>query len=265
MYAGDHPPHVDAALESVFRQTYEPAELVVVKDGPLDGALDRVIETWADEYPTVVTVLALEENRGLGTALQVGLEYCSYDLVARMDADDVAVPERLEKQVEFMLENPTVDVVGGYVAEFETNPERTNRVRTVPSSPHSVARQAPYKCPINHPTVMFRKRSVLAGGGYSEMRSMQDYELWMRLLDQGYTLANLPEVLVNARAGRGLIRRRGGLEYAKTEFDLQRTFRRRGYIGVPTFLVNVLSRIPLRLLPKRIRAAIYSRFLRDET
>ena len=265
VYGNDDPDHVDAALESIFDQTLEPAELVVVKDGPVDAPLDRTIERWADEYPTVVTVVTLEENCGLGTALQIGLEYCSYELVARMDADDIAVPERLEMQVEFLRENPDVDVLGGYVAEFDHDPECPNGVRTVPCGSSSIARCAPYKCPLNHPTVMFRKSSILDAGSYSSRRCMQDYELWMRLLDRGYTIANLPEVLVNARAGEEFYTRRGGLEYAKTEARLQWQFRRRRYIGTPTFLVNLLFRLPIRLAPKRLRGAVYSRVLRDSS
>lgn len=262
VYAGDEPADVDTALESVFWQTHQPTEVVLVQDGPVGEELTAVIEDWTQEYPEIIRTVELAENQGLGRALQAGIKHCSCELVARMDADDISVPSRLEKQVAFMNAHPDVDVVGGHIAEFSDDPEQIDAVRTVPTDPETAAESAPYRCPLNHPTVMYRKSTILAAGGYGDRRSMQDHELWIRLLDHGYTLTNLDDVLVKARAGADLYDRRGGIDYAKTEFLLYYEFLQSGYISLRTFLINVLSRIPVRLAPRPVRGFIYNNLLR---
>lgn len=262
VYSGDKPGHVDTAIESIFWQTQQPAELVIVQDGPIRGELAEVLTTWQQKLPETVNIVVLDENQGLGRALQVGLEHCSYELVARMDADDISVPTRLEKQVAFMTENPNVDVLGGYIAEFSDDPDQIDSIRSVPTDSEEAAERAAYRCPLNHPTVMYRKSAILAAGGYGDRRSMQDHELWIRLLNHGYTITNLPEVLVKARAGAELYDRRGGFDYAKTEFLLYYEFLQSGYITFLAFMVNILYRIPVRLAPKPVRGFIYNNLLR---
>ncbi|MFU8867004.1 glycosyltransferase [Natronococcus sp.] len=262
LYAGDQPEHVDTAFESIFWQTRQPDEVVVVTDGPIGTTLTETVEEWERKHPEIITIVSLSENQGLGRALQAGLQKCSYELVARMDADDIAVPERFEKQVDFMTSNPDIDVLGGYIAEFADDPSEIETVRSVPTDPAEIATHASYRNPLNHPTVMFRKSTVLAVGGYDDWKSMQDYELWMRLLNSGYTLANIPDVLVKARAGAGLYDRRGGLGYAMTEYHIQHRFLKNGHIRPARFVLNLILRIPIRIAPKFVRKFVYTTLLR---
>ena len=195
-YAGDEPDGLRRALDSVFEQTVEPDEVLVVEDGPLTAELESVLDEAGVEHPDQLVRTSLSSNRGLGAALSHGVEACSHDLIARMDADDVAVPGRFERQLEYLAENPEVDVLGGYIGEFSEDPERIETVREVPTTPTEVRSSARFRCPLNHPTVMFRRSAVLDAGNYRPLRSMQDYDLWMRMIASGYTLANVSRVLV---------------------------------------------------------------------
>jgi hypothetical protein len=180
-----------------------------------------------------------------------------------MDADDVAVNDRFEQQLEYLSSNPGVDVVGGYIGEFRNEPEKIDQIRKVPLEAAEVKPYSRFRCPTNHPTVMFRRESVLDAGNYQSLRSQQDYELWMRMLSQGYSIENIPEVLVRCRAGDSLYDRRGGLEYAQLEYSLQRKFLSMGAITYFDFFRNILLRIPVRLVPDRVRGFLYETFLRD--
>ncbi|RQG93827.1 glycosyltransferase [Natrarchaeobius chitinivorans] len=263
VYHDETADHVRVALESVFDQTTPPDEVLIVEDGPLSPDLEALISTFETRYPETVRTISLPTNRGLGVALRTGVEACSNELIARMDADDVAVETRFQDQLAYLSDNPEVDVLGGYVMEFDSNPNESGRVRDVPSDAEQVRSVARFRCPVNHPTVMFRREAVLEVGNYRSFRSMQDYELWMRMLSEGYTIENLPTVLVKCRTGNDLFDRRGGLGYARTEFRIQREFLERGSVSPLVFLLNVAIRTPLRLTPNAVRKRVYQAFLRS--
>ncbi|MGQ3330845.1 glycosyltransferase [Halorubrum sp. FL23] len=262
-YAGDDAPELGRALESIFDQTVQPAEVVIVADGPLTDELEDVLADLEEKYPETLRQVSLSSNQGLGAALRRGVQECSHEWVARMDSDDIAIEDRFERQLGYINQHPETDVVGGYIGEFSTDPDRIETVREVPTTSKAIRSSARFRCPLNHPTVMFRRSAVLDVGNYRPLRSMQDYDLWMRLLADGYTIANVPAVLVTCAAGEDLFARRGGFEYARIEVRLQYEFLRLGVISLPVFLLNVCARIPLRLVPNRLRGFVYKRFLRD--
>ncbi|WP_084568966.1 glycosyltransferase [Halostagnicola larsenii] len=263
VYENDDPEHLDEALRSIVEQSVEPEEIVLVADGPLPSEIEQTIEKFTSAHPNVFTLIQLDSNQGLGIALQTGLKKCSHDLVARMDADDISEPHRFETQVSYLLSNPNIDVVGSNVGEFYDNPDNIKNVRKVPSSAAEVRSMAQFRSPTNHPSVMFRRSSVLEAGNYRSYRSMQDYELWVRMLSQGYTIENIPEVLVKCRASNDLYERRGGVKYSLLELEIQREFLRMDAISRVTFLRNIAVRVPVRLLPNSLRSLIYRTFLRD--
>ena len=262
-YEGDDPDDLARAIRSVIDQTVQPDEVLVVADGPLTTELDGVLSDLRDEYPDRLQLTSLSENQGLGAALNHGVKACAHEWIARMDSDDVAVGDRFERQIEYISTNPETDLVGGYIGEFPEDPSAIETIREVPTTPEEVRSVARFRCPLNHPTVMFRRSTVLAVGNYRPLRSMQDYDLWMRMIAAGYTLANIPVVLVKCEAGEDLFDRRGGLSYARIEARLQYEFLRLGVISLPVFFVNICARIPLRLVPTRVRGAVYRTFLRD--
>lgn len=258
------PAHLDTALASIFDQTHLPAEVVVVQDNTEPAPkLNAVIERWKDTNPDILQTIPIDMDHTLGGALQSGLKQCSNNFVARMDSDDIARPSRLERQLKFISTHPNVDAVGSYIAEFDKDPEQPHGTRTVPCKPEILERKAQFRCPMNHPSVLFRKSAVLAVGGYSDRSTVEDYDLWARLLTNGSTLANIPEVLVDVRADQSLYRRRGGFIYAKREFLFQRELLSMGFISLPIFCFNLMLRLPLRFLPNSIRESLYSAYLRN--
>ena len=173
VYRKEQPAYLRQSLDSIFTQTLQPAEVVLVKDGPLTDALDEVAEEYCRKYP-VLKVVPLSENQGLGRALNEGLKYCSYDLVARMDTDDVAKPERFEKQIAVFCAHPEMDVVGAWIDEFEGSIENVISVRVLPLEDSEIRRFARKRNPVNHPVVMFRKSAVLVAGGYQHFPLFED-------------------------------------------------------------------------------------------
>lgn len=260
-YHGENPVDVDNCLESTYEQTLPPDEVVIVKDGPLPLELDNTVDKWANRYSDCTKVIAFEENRGTGKALQTGLAECAHDLIAKVDSDDTSIKERFEKQFEYLTNNPSVAAVGGYMKEIL--PDGEERIREVPESSKDLRSYARYRSPINHPTSMYRKSAVESVGGYRDLRSMQDYDLWVRLLLSGYNLANIPEVLATSEVSEDWYARRGGIEYAQIEFGLLVDFWKRGFLNNYQFLVNICTKTPIRLSPKFIRKFLYSYLLRQ--
>lgn len=259
-YCGEEADEVNECLRSTYNQTVPPDEVVIVKDGPLPPDLDGVVDEWADKYPDRTKVIAFEENRGTGEALQAGLAECTHELIAKVDSDDISVEERFERQSNYLTENPNVAAVGGYMKEILPNGKE--RVREVPESPKEIRSYARFRSPINHPTSMYRKSAVESVGGYRDLRSMQDYDLWVRLLVAGYELANITDVLVESEFNDDWHARRGGIEYAKIEFDLLRDFRKIGFLNNSEFLINICTKMPVRMSPEVVRRILYSNILR---
>lgn len=263
VHGTDDPAHFLVAANSVLDQTVMPDEVVVVGDGSVGDTLRDVLETVRDGSPVPFRFVELDGDRSLGLALREGVRACRHEWIARMDADDVAVSDRFERQLSYLCENPGVDVLGGHVAEFDTDPRQASRVREVPTDPERVRQIAQYRCPVNHPTVMFRRSSVKRAGNYRGTTGcLEDYDLWVRVLQNGGVIANQDAVLVRMRTGEQFAQRRGGGEYLRAELRLFRQFRRQGFIGYPQLLLNVLVRVPVRLSPAGARRVIYCRLLR---
>lgn len=263
VYRKENPLYLQQSINSVLNQTLLPAEIVIVKDGPLTNALDKVIEDFQREYPDLFKVVELPENVGLGKALNIGLKQCTHDIVARMDSDDICVPNRFEKQIKIMNEKKDIDVLGSWIGEFEKEPDKIINIRKVPVQPDKIRTYARYRNPLNHMTVMFRKRSVLEVGGYIHFLWNEDYYLWVRMLCQNKKIMNIPEILVKVRAGSDLYQRRGGLKYFINEFKLQKEFYQMKFISLFNFIYNIIIRFLVRIIPNRLRGYIYRNLLRS--
>lgn len=262
VYQKENPDFLQAAIESILNQTIRPDEFLIVWDGPLTSELEAVLERCGSEHSGLIRFLKLESNVGLGEALRRGVESCRYSLVARMDSDDISVPNRMEWQLEAFRTTPSLALCGGQVDEFKISPERIQSTRTVPLSHDEITSCAKRRNPMNHMTVMFRKESVLAAGNYQPMAYMEDYYLWVRMLMNGSPAQNLPGVLVKARVGNGMLARRGGLKYAISIKNVMLAFYRIGFISLFECLSNILIRGIVCLLPSKIRQRIYHSVLR---
>lgn len=261
VYVKERADYLDAALESIALQTLQPDEVVLAVD-PLGPELIAIIDSYRTRLP--LKIVQLPSSQGLGMALRVGVEQCSGDLIARMDTDDICVRDRLRKQVDFLAANPDIDLVGGNIAEFDDDPLRPTTIRRVPEFHGDIARSARFRCPVNHMAVMYRRAAVLRAGNYQEDRRQEDYKLWARMLLAGSRFHNLQVVLVLARTGNGMIRRRGGVAFMKSELRLQAYFIKIGFTSIPQLFFNLLARVPVLVAPHSARQFMYQYFLRRE-
>jgi glycosyltransferase involved in cell wall biosynthesis len=260
VWASDRPDFLtDAFRSSVDAQTRRPDQVVIVRDGPVPAALAERITELASSAVVPVDVVELENNVGLGPALDAGLVACRHDVVARMDADDISLPHRFAVQLPIIESG--VDVVGSGLLEFGDDPDDVVGTRTVPTDPAEIRRRARFASPFNHPTVVYRRPLVTGVGGYGDFAKMEDYLLWAKLIVADARLANVAEPLVKYRVGAGAYGRRGGFSLLRAEVALQRRFRALGFTTRAQCARNLVVRGGYRLVPEALRRSAYRRVI----
>ena len=250
--------YLEECFKSLLLSTIKPTEIILVKDGELTVELDNIIDNYKSQLP--LKIVFLEQNVGLGEALKIGLEACSYNLVARFDTDDINDPQRFSKQLEYFKKDEEIVLVGSQIQEFDSS--GILKSRKVPISNEEIKLYAPKRNPFNHMTVMFKKDVIERVGNYKRLEGFEDYYLWLRVLNENYKTANIDEVLVNARAGSEMLERRGGIKYAKYVYQAFTTFSKEGLITKKEAKSRMYSQIIFSLLPKFIRKIIYQKILR---
>lgn len=260
LYKKENPEYLRIAIDSMLNQTVAPDEIVLVEDGPLTDDLYAVL----DEYPMLHRVKN-ETNLGLGLALNVGLKECRNELVARMDTDDISVPERCKLQLHFLNNNRDVSIVGGQIEEFIEETSNVVGKREVPTVDNELKEFMKKRCPFNHMSVMFRKSDVLEVGNYQDWFWNEDYYLWIRLALANKKFSNLSETLVKVRSGYDMYQRRGGLKYFESECNLQKYLLNNGCITLGRYSLNVSERIVLQILmPNKVRGIVFRKFARKK-
>ncbi|MPQ44205.1 glycosyltransferase [Clostridium tarantellae] len=262
VYKNEKEKFLKTALDSVILQTIKPKEIVIVQDGPLPEELINVIANFKGKYNELVKVIELQENVGLGQALNIGLLECSNEIVARMDTDDICVKNRFELQLNEFKKNKNLDIVGSSIYEFYDSMENVKTIKSVPVEDKEIKMYAQTRNPMNHMTVMFKKSSVVNAGSYQHMLFSEDYFLWTRMMVNGCIFKNINIPLVYARTGADMYKRRGGFIYVKTEYKLQKSLNQIGFINKYKSIKNFTLRSVPRLLPNTIREKIYLNFLR---
>ncbi|MCB7137168.1 glycosyltransferase [Cellulosimicrobium marinum] len=264
VYRGDDPDHVRRAFRSVTAdQELRPAEVVVVRDGPVPAEVGAVLDDVVAASPVPVRLVALERNVGLALALEAGLERCAHEIVARQDADDISVPGRFAVQVPLVASG--LDIVGSAIREFEsedTVDDEDGVVRVPPLTQIDINRASRFQSPFNHPSVVYRRSAVRAAGGYEDLPLMEDYWLFARMIAAGARALNVAEPLVLYRVGAGSYSRRGGTRLLRSELELQRRLRRLGFTTTAEELRNVAVRGGYRLVPEGVRRVAYRRWRR---
>ncbi len=260
LYKGDSPKHFQAALHSIKTSTVKPTETVVVIDGPVTVELESVLALYCDAIN--LKCIRLPNNVGLGNALSNAIVNCNNEWIMRFDSDDICHPTRFEKQLRYIKENPQVDIVGTWIAEFDDDYHNAHAFRKPPVHHQDIVEYAKSRNPFNHMTVMYRKSKVLEAGSYQDNYLYEDYALWVRMINNGAVTANIPEALVYARTGNGMEIRRGGFKYACSEVSAQMGFYKSGFISELQLCKNLLVRVPVRLLPGDLRKSVYRNLLR---
>lgn len=265
VYKSDNPMCFDRALSSITDlQTIKPDEVVLVVDGPVSNDIDLVIKKYEDKY-SFFNVIRLEKNGGLGNALKIAVENAKYNLIARMDSDDVSVNTRFEEQLSFFVNNPDIDIVGGDITEFIDKESNVVGKRSVPKSNLEIREYMKTRCAMNHVSVMYKKASVMDAGGYQDWFWNEDYYLWIRMWLNGAKFANTGTVLVNVRVGEEMYQRRGGAKYFNSEKGLQDYMLQHDMINYITYLNNVGKRFVVqKLLSNKIRGWVFRTFARKK-
>lgn len=262
VYGGDNPTWFQQAVDSLLQQSVKPSEIVLVVDGPVPDALDRIICSL--EKNILFRVVRLQQNVGHGLARKTSVEYCTNELIALMDADDISLPDRFEKQVAVFEKDPSLAVLGGIICEFIGDEQNVAGYRVVPTQHSEILEYLKKRCPVNQVTAMFRKADVLKAGNYQQWYCNEDYYLWLRMYLQGMKFGNIPDVLVNVRVNQDMYQRRGGWKYFISEAKLQNYMLRNKIISPYTYLLNVAKRIVVQLLlPNRIRGWAFRKFARE--
>lgn len=261
IYKNEKPEYLKQALDSILNQTLLPDEILIVKDGLLTSELDKTLDEYAAKNK-IIKFLKFEKNRGLGLALRDGVLACKNEVIARMDTDDIAKSDRFEKQMHYLKYNPRIALLGSWVTEFSNNENDPDTVTELPCNYEEIKKFAKRRNPFRHMTVVLKKSAVINSGNYRNFLWFEDYDLWVRILQKGYIVANIPEYLVNVRADRTMFNRRGGIKYIQQEVMFEKFLLDINYINTIEFLQNILLRIIIRILPNKIRVIIYKKLLR---
>lgn len=268
VYGRDRADWFDTALDSIINQSVQPSEIVLVEDGPVPQDIHNVVERYHTRCSQIgidLVVVTLNENQGLGNALKTAVEHCNHEMIARMDSDDISLPNRFEKQLALFSQQPDLSIVGGNISEFTGDTEHIVGQRCCPQTDAEIKQLMRRRCSMNHVTVMFRKSEVLRAGNYQDWFYNEDYYLWIRMMQAGCHFANLNETLVNVRIASDTYARRGGNRYYRSERDIQRYMYHAGIIGYGTMITNITIRfIVQRLMPNWIRAFVFQKLFRSK-
>lgn len=261
VYKNDRPEFLNESLKSIENQSVKPNEIVVVEDGPISMKLKQVIVKHRGSFGDDFKVVTSKQNNGLAAALRLGTEYVSTNWIARMDSDDICVPNRFEKQLEVINDNPDFAVVGGQIKEFSGNIDTIVGYRQVPTSEEQIKRFLKWRSPFNHPTVMINKQVLQSVGGYVPFGNLEDYYLWARIIQKGFTVCSLDDVLVYMRADQGMYSRRGKLSNLKFFYKLRQYLRQNSFVNVQEEIAGDLAMTLNIMMPNGCRKILYKKIL----
>lgn len=251
----------EESLASMRAQTHRNLRLFVYCDGPLQAVHEEVIARLLHTEPGLDLVVRGERPSGLPTGLNrlidCALQDPSIQFLARMDADDISVPERIARQVAYLQDEPRVTVAGTWVVEFAV-PGTPMFHKRLPQIPSEISRFMLYRSPLAHPTVMFRRGVFERGHRYdANLLIMQDYDLWSRLLLAGEVISNVADYLLWFRMPDNFYKRRSGLERAWGETRMRFDYARRTHQLRPTHLLGFAALFTIRLMPSALKRLAY--------
>ena len=261
VYNKEKPIYLKNAIESVINQTLKPNQIVILKDGKLNNELEKIIQDFVTKYPDIMKICGYKENMGLGYALQRGIIECDYPYIARMDSDDIAKKNRFEVQINYIKEHSDIDILGGYVQEYDEKMENKISVRKIPILQKEIYKEIGKQNPFNHSTVIIRKEAVLKAGNY-RLTQLEDYTLWIQMYVNECKMANLPQILVDFRAGEGMYKRRSGIKYLKGIKKIEDMLLEYRIINMYGYIKNMIVRTILAFIPAKLKKVIYPKIIR---
>lgn len=265
VYKSEKPDYLDRALQSIYTdQTLKPEEVVLVQDGPLGDGLNSIISFWKQRLGDILVIIVNEQNIGLTKSLIRGIGSARGKYIARMDTDDISLPDRFEKQFQYLESHPDVDVLGGAIQEFNSENENLG-IRKFPLDNNSAIKYICKGSPVAHPAAMIRRQMFEDGVIYNEnYRTTQDLALWFDVLASGHKINNLPEVILKFRREQDVYRRRSNKKDSKMELEIHLAGIRKLFGFSPIKSLYPIARFTMRLLPNSIIKMLYDSNIRKK-
>ena len=264
VYFKENPEWFDYSIQSMLNQTIKCNEFVIVADGQLTDKLNEIIKKYQTKYPKIFKIVRLKKNVGLGPALKKGVENCTNEYIARMDSDDYSFPERIEEELKIFIKHPEYDIVGCNVSEFINDINNPISDVILPEKHEDIVKFSKKRNPFRHPTVIFKKSSIIKAGNYREYYLCEDYDMWIRLIKQNCKCYNLQKKYVYMRISQDFYKRRGGIKYLKSILKFKKEQLHTGYFTKKEYLVSSIPHIIVCLLPNFLRDFIYRKLLRKK-
>ena len=248
------------AIESIFKNTIKPDQVVVTIDGKVSKHFEEILKSY--EFKNKLDLVWIPSKVGLDKALNLGLLKCRNEIIFRADGDDINKTNRFEVQLPYLLD--IYDIVGSYVDEYDEDGKYIS-TRKVPQTDKDILKMMPFRNPINHMTVGFKKSQIIKLGGYPELFLKGDYGLWIKLKAANLKFFNIDQSLVKAKTGKRMIKDRGGRKYILSEFFLQKFLLKNGLTNIFLAIVIFFMRSSVFALPENMRSLIYLKFLRSRS
>ena len=264
VYNAEKPEYLNSALNSIENQTLVPDEIVIVKDGKLNDALELVLSKHKNRFMNIYKIISLEKNCGRGYDSKIGVSHITNDWFARMDSDDISLKNRFELQMlainKYKRIYPNLAVVGGQLNEFVCDESNIVGHRNVPLNWDRIKQFAAYRSPVNNPTVMIKTSAIKQVGGYSKLNTMEDYDLWVRFIISDFEIINIPDVIVNMRVNN-MYSKRGGFRYLYQYMCMKRKWRKLGLGNLKTEILSDFYMTLSVIMPTWSRKIIYQKLL----
>ena len=265
-YDGEKEEYLDASLKSILvEQSVLPSQLVLVLDGPVRQQLEDVVNKYVALFPDRIDVVRCEKNMGQSKASAEGMRHVRFDIVARMDSDDISLPDRFEKELAVLEEHKDISVVGGWICEFQTEPGDSDLLRVVPETHEEIAKMFPKRMPINNVTSMIRKDALEAVGGYGRDTVNEDYSVYCHMWAEGKRFYNIQSVLGMVRIGNGMVKRRNDWRIYRDWKKDMRYLREKGMISRGTAFFSNMRCFLFILTPAWVKAFLYKTVLRKKS
>ena len=269
VYEKDSPIYLEECLESIHLQDDKPELVLIVIEGIINTSLQNVINKWERIFTNIhVLYVPKQINKfefGLPFCLNKGIEFVQTNYICKMDSDDICYSNRIKVQREFIIKNPEVDICSSFIDEFDDNSNNIKRLKKVPITHLEILKYARYRNPMNGPSMIFKKQTAIAIGGFPEVGSNEDYCFIAKFIMNGYTTANIDQSLVKMRAGRNLVSRRMGKRYLNGELEALKFIYKTGLFNRWQFIVHYAGKSIIRRLPFNLNQILYTSILRSKS
>lgn len=249
------------SLKSLFEQSYLPKEIIIVLDGVKKKELIKETINFKKKFKNL-KIIKNYKNLGISKSYNKALKATSLDIVAIQDSDDVSLPRRFENQYNYLSSKKHISVLGSAVYEKNLNSGKKT-LKQNPLSLNEIKKNLSYRNPMNHPTIMFRKETLISRGGYEDVSRMEDYYLWIKLINSGCVFENLKKPLVIMNTKENFFLRRTGFNLIKSEILVQLLLFRVGTNNFFKMIILILSKSLYHLIPGVIKKIIRLFYFRN--